>query len=65
MRIDPFKATTWGFCHNCNGYVCGEKCKDCVPIEQWCDNLESGRPANYKPVRVAVQKAIKKQLILP
>lgn len=23
-----------GFCTNCNGFVCGEKCIDCVPWEK-------------------------------
>lgn len=44
----------FGFCQRCNGITCpGAKCQKCVPIEQWCDNVERGRPADYQPTRVA------------
>lgn len=33
-----------GFCQKCNGFVCGLKCADCVPVERRWENLEAGRP---------------------
>ena len=39
-----------GFCMNCNGPVCGPGCAECVPTEQYLDNLERGREPNFKPV---------------
>jgi hypothetical protein len=33
-------------------------CAECVPVEQYLDNLEKGRPANYKPIRAYVPRMI-------
>lgn len=38
-----------GFCANCNGFHCGDSCEVCVPAEQMYENMESGRPWDYKP----------------
>ena len=35
-----------GFCQNCNGFVCGPACAECVPIERRIENIEAGRPEN-------------------
>ena len=29
-----------GFCMNCNGYICGEKCIVCKPLERWLEEME-------------------------
>jgi hypothetical protein len=42
-----------GFCQNCCGPVCGPGCADCVPVEQYLENIEQGRPENYKPIIVS------------
>lgn len=60
--VTPFEAaaleqdgkTVRGFCPNCNGYVCGPQCAACVPEELYLENLEKGRPADYKPIRTFV-----------
>jgi hypothetical protein len=39
-----------GWCYRCNGAICGAKCLDCVPIEQWLENVEKGRPEWFTPV---------------
>ncbi len=41
-----------GYCRTCDGYVCGKGCAACVPVLQYLENLEAGRPADHKPVRV-------------
>lgn len=43
-----------GYCQNCNGYVCGKSCAECVPLEQYLENMEAGRPDNFRPVVVPV-----------
>jgi len=42
----------FGFCARCNGITCGKKCQECVHKEQWLENVEAGRPENYRPIRV-------------
>lgn len=44
-----------GFCQNCNGPVCGPSCAACVHVEQLLENLEKGRPLDYKPIIVPVR----------
>ena len=39
-----------GWCQNCAGFVCGQGCRECVPWEQMLDNVERGRPENFKPI---------------
>lgn len=42
-----------GKCYKCNDYHCGPGCKfpmKCVPVEQWLENVEKGRPEDYTPI---------------
>lgn len=39
-----------GYCTRCNGPVCGKGCEECVPQEQMLDNIEKGRPLNFRPI---------------
>lgn len=39
-----------GFCQNCNGFVCGPGCAACVNVEQLLDNIEKGRPLDFRPI---------------
>lgn len=48
----PGSGITRGFCMNCNGPVCGKSCAKCVPEEQLLENIEKGRPEDFKPVSV-------------
>lgn len=58
--LTPFQAqllieqgkTVRGFCMNCNGPVCGPGCAECIPEDQMLTNLEKGRSADFKPIRV-------------
>jgi hypothetical protein len=50
FAIEPGSGKIRGFCTNCNGYVCGPGCKDCVPMEQLLENLEAGRELTFRPV---------------
>lgn len=43
-----------GFCQNCNGYICGPCCSTCVNVEQLLENMEKGRPLDFKPIIAAV-----------
>lgn len=46
--------TVRGWCQNCAGYVCGPGCAECVPVELMLENMEKGRPFNYRPVLAPV-----------
>jgi hypothetical protein len=39
-----------GFCMNCNGYICGKDCVDCVPLEVYLENIEKGRDPSFRPI---------------
>lgn len=54
----PGSGVLRGWCQNCNGFVCGIGCAECVHWEQKVENAEAGRPADYKPVRVWVPPGI-------
>lgn len=45
-----------GWCSKCNGFTCGPLCPaglECVPHEQFIENIENGRPLNHRPTMVA------------
>lgn len=46
----PGSGRTRGFCMNCSGYICGPDCQNCVPTEQMLENIEAGRPLDYRPI---------------
>ena len=39
-----------GWCGQCAGPVCGPGCEKCVPVEQYLENIEKGRPEDYRPI---------------
>ena len=45
-----------GWCMNCAGPVCGPSCAACIPTEVYLENLEKGRPADFKPTQVFVPR---------
>lgn len=54
----PGSGKVRGFCRNCMGPVCGPGCAECVPQEQLVENLEAGRPLDFKPTRIFVPRSI-------
>lgn len=48
----PGSGVVRGFCQNCNGFVCGPGCAACVPVEQYLENMEKGRPDTFRPIIV-------------
>lgn len=50
----PGSGRVRGWCMNCNGPVCGPSCAECVPVEQYLENMEKGRPDNFRPTVVPV-----------
>lgn len=42
-----------GFCQRCHGPVCGPGCAECVPVEQYLENVEQGRPEWFRPIVVS------------
>jgi hypothetical protein len=50
----PGSGRVRGFCQNCMGPVCGPGCAACVPTEQLLENIEKGRPLDFRPVLVPV-----------
>lgn len=56
-QVKPGSGKIRGFCMRCNGPICGPKCsKKCVPAEQQLENIETGKPLDFVPVRSAVPK---------
>lgn len=54
---DADKATRIGrgFCQNCNGYVCSKGCEVCVPVDLLLENMEKGRPIDFRPIIVPTE----------
>lgn len=50
----PGSGRVRGWCMNCSGPICGPSCKDCVPVEQYLENMEKGRPDDFRPVTILV-----------
>lgn len=48
----PGSGTVRGWCQSCAGPVCGPGCSDCVPVEQYLENMEKGMPADFRPIVV-------------
>lgn len=50
----PKSGTKWGYCLNCAGITCGNRrCgENCVPAEQWLENVEQGRPEGHRRIIV-------------
>ena len=46
-----------GYCLACDGITCGPGCiagDACVPKELMLENMEAGRPLNYRPIKASV-----------
>lgn len=43
-----------GWCMACHGPICGPGCASCVPVEQYLENIERNRPANFRPIMASV-----------
>lgn len=50
----PGSGDVRGFCQRCCGPVCGPTCVECIPAELLLENIEHGRPLDYKPILVPV-----------
>ena len=50
--------TLRGFCTRCCGPVCGPGCAECVPVEQYLENLEKGREENFRPLIVGIPNVL-------
>jgi hypothetical protein len=48
----PGSGRVRGFCQSCCRPVCGPGCAACVPVEVYLENIEKGRPDDYRPVVV-------------
>lgn len=48
----PGSGIVRGFCQRCMKPICGPGCESCRPVEVYLDNLEKGRPADYRPIIV-------------
>lgn len=49
-RFEPDKRATRigrGYCTRCGGFICGKSCAKCVPVEQYLENVEAGRPVDW------------------
>ncbi len=50
----PGSGNVRGFCMKCNGPICGAACAECMPAEQRLENIEAGRPLDFRPIIVGV-----------
>lgn len=50
--------TLRGWCMSCQGPICGPGCAECVPLEQYLENMEQGRPDSFRPVVASVPREI-------
>lgn len=49
-----------GFCMRCGAMTCGNHaCDTCIPEEQQLANLESGKPADHRPIIVGLSPLAK------
>lgn len=48
----PGSGRVRGWCQRCAGPVCGPGCAECVPAEQLLENIEHGRPLEFRPIIV-------------
>lgn len=53
---EPGSGRRRGYCLRCNGITCGRPLCDnaCMPILQMIENMEAGRPWDWRPVTVYV-----------
>lgn len=49
-QVKPGSKRRAGYCSGCNGPICGPKCQVCVPAEQQLENIEQGRPVDFRPI---------------
>lgn len=55
FAVLPGSGRQRGWCLLCQGPTCDPACsKECVPYEQWLDNLAKGLPENWRPTVVLV-----------
>lgn len=50
FEAKPGSGKIRGFCTNCNGFVCGPKCAECVPMEKMLEIIEGTK----RPDQVSV-----------
>lgn len=50
----PGSGRVRGWCMNHAAPVCGPGCAECVDVEQLLENIERGRPLDFRPVVVSV-----------
>lgn len=55
----PGSGKVRGWCMNCSGHVCGPGCAACVPAEQMLENMEQGRPDDFRPVVASVPRDVR------
>ena len=54
-KVIPGSGRKRGYCLNCAQVTCGRPCCDvCIPIEQRIENIEAGRPEDFKRILAAV-----------
>lgn len=53
--VRPGSGKIRGVCLRCNGPICGPGCAACVPAEQQLENLEAGRPLDFRPIVSALR----------
>lgn len=49
--VQPGSGRRRGFCQRCMGITCGSvECHECLPFEAWLENVEAGRPENFRRI---------------
>jgi len=51
FMLSPGSGKVRGFCMLCGSVTCGsQKCDQCVPTEAWLENVEAGRPEDFRRI---------------
>jgi hypothetical protein len=48
--VQPGSGKIRGWCMQCNGPFCGPQCAKCIPTDLLLENMEKGRPLDYRPI---------------
>lgn len=55
FMISPGSGKVRGFCVKCGSVTCGaHQCDPCLPTEMWIDNVEAGRPLDFRRIQSAL-----------
>lgn len=59
MIVPPSGRLEARWCQSCAGPVCMKPdCLDCIPTDLLLENIEKGRPLNFRPIVASVPRVL-------